>query len=70
MDDLEPVRSWYAEELRYAAGVKSAAVVRAFATVPRERFAGPGPWSILNAWEGYWTTPDGEIGRASCRERV
>ena len=58
MDDLEAVRSWYAEELRYAVGVKSAAVVRAFATVPRERFLGPGPWLICTgpAHDKYWST--------------
>ena len=31
MTDLQAVRSWYAEELRYASAVKSPAVVRAFA---------------------------------------
>jgi protein-L-isoaspartate(D-aspartate) O-methyltransferase len=58
MDDLEAVRSWYAEELRYAGGVKSPAVVRAFATVPRERFLGPGPWLICTgpANDRYWST--------------
>jgi protein-L-isoaspartate(D-aspartate) O-methyltransferase len=28
--------------------------------VPRERFAGPGPWRILDQGNGYWTTPDAE----------
>jgi protein-L-isoaspartate(D-aspartate) O-methyltransferase len=31
--------------------------VDAFATVPRERFVGPGPWRILQPDDGYWTTP-------------
>ena len=60
MTDLDAVRSWYAEELRYAAAVKSPAVVRAFATVPRERFLGPGPWLICTgeAPNKYWSTED------------
>jgi protein-L-isoaspartate(D-aspartate) O-methyltransferase len=62
MDDLEKVRAWYAEELRYAAAVQSAAVVRAFAAVPRERFLGPGPWQIGTgpAKNKYWPTPDAD----------
>ncbi len=62
MDDLAGVRAWYAEELRYAAAVKSAAVVRAFATVPRERFLGSGPWQICTgpAPDKYWPTPDAD----------
>lgn len=31
------------EELRFAAPIRGAAVVKAFATVPREHFLGPGP---------------------------
>lgn len=37
----------YAEEVRAVSNVRSAALVRAFATVPRERFLGPGPWQIV-----------------------
>lgn len=46
MSDLEAVRQVYAEEIRAVANVHSAALVRAFATVPREHFLGPGPWQI------------------------
>jgi protein-L-isoaspartate(D-aspartate) O-methyltransferase len=62
MNDLEQVRAWYAEELRYAAGVQAPAVVRAFATVPRERFLGPGPWQICSGPgpSKYWTTPSAD----------
>ena len=62
MNDLAAVRAWYAEELRYAAAVKSPAVVRAFATVPRERFLGPGPWQICtgDAPNKYWSTEDAD----------
>ena len=62
MNDLQTVRAWYAEELRYAAAVKSPAVVRAFASVPRERFLGPGPWQICTGAEidKYWSTEDAD----------
>ncbi len=43
---LDGCRAWYAEEIRFSANVQSAALVEAFARVPRERFVGPGPWQI------------------------
>jgi protein-L-isoaspartate(D-aspartate) O-methyltransferase len=57
---LARLRRWYAEELRFAGPVDSDAVLRAFATVPRERFLGPGPWQIYSdsGRGGYRTTPD------------
>ncbi len=58
---LAAARHRYAEELRYVAHVRSEAVVRAFATVPRERFLGPGPWRILDLrGDDYWLTPDAD----------
>jgi protein-L-isoaspartate(D-aspartate) O-methyltransferase len=45
--DLERARVDFAERLRQAVGLRSAALVRAFGTVPREHFVGPGPWKIL-----------------------
>jgi len=58
---LKSARRRYAQELRYVANVRSRAVLRAFATVPRERFLGPGPWQILGYnFEDYWTTPDAD----------
>jgi protein-L-isoaspartate(D-aspartate) O-methyltransferase len=57
--ELAAARQRYAEELRYVAHVRSDAVVRAFAAVPRERFLGPGPWRILDLrGDDYWLTPD------------
>jgi protein-L-isoaspartate(D-aspartate) O-methyltransferase len=52
------VRARYAEELRFTARVSSAAVIEAFATVPRERFVGPGPWRIRSPMnmDEYWLT--------------
>jgi protein-L-isoaspartate(D-aspartate) O-methyltransferase len=57
---VEEVRRWYAEGLRFAARVSSRPVIEAFATVPRERFVGPGPWRIRSPMrtQEYWTTED------------
>ncbi|HUA96933.1 MAG TPA: methyltransferase domain-containing protein [Terracidiphilus sp.] len=56
----EPVataRRFYAEELRFKTRMTSAAVFAAFASVPRERFVGPGPWRI-QSWGEFWFTGD------------
>ena len=39
-------RGFYAEEIAAVACVRSKALVRAFATVRREDFLGPGPWKL------------------------
>ncbi len=59
---IEEARQHYAEELRFTAKLGSRAVVDAFATVPRERFLGPGPWRVLSpmAMPEYWTTEDAD----------
>jgi protein-L-isoaspartate(D-aspartate) O-methyltransferase len=61
-DLLEEARRSYAEELRFTARLGSRAVIDAFATVPRERFFGPGPWRLLSpvALGDYWTTEDAD----------
>jgi protein-L-isoaspartate O-methyltransferase len=61
-DLIEEARHRYAEELRFTARLGSRAVIDAFATVPRERFFGPGPWRLLSpmALGEYWTTEDGD----------
>ena len=51
-DDLAPVREAYAEEIRRTVSLRSTALVRAFATVPRERFLAPGPWVITRLGPG------------------
>ena len=60
--DIKQARRWFAEELRHTAHVRSPPVVEAFATVPREHFAGPGPWRVLSPLSGpdYWTTDDAD----------
>jgi protein-L-isoaspartate(D-aspartate) O-methyltransferase len=59
--ELAAARRWYADDLRLQAPVnRNLAIVAAFATVPRERFLGPGPWRIMP--DGFraeaFTTPD------------
>ena len=48
MAGLEDARRAYAEELRFVADVQSETLIEAFASVPRERFLGPGPWQVMN----------------------
>lgn len=72
MDRFSKIRRRYAEHIRAAASLRSAVSVEAFATVPRERFLGPGPWQILSTERSLWrrlpwsfrgsyrTTPDSD----------
>ena len=39
-------REFYAEEIEATCGLTTPALARAFATVPREEFVGPGPWMV------------------------
>jgi protein-L-isoaspartate(D-aspartate) O-methyltransferase len=55
---LETERQRYAEELRQKAQLRSQAVVRAFAQVPREHYLGPGPWRVLDL--EYHSTADAD----------
>jgi protein-L-isoaspartate(D-aspartate) O-methyltransferase len=48
-------RRFYAEEIQAVANLQSSAVVDALATVPRERFLPPGPWTIRS--EGDFMAP-------------
>ena len=43
---VEECRRFYAEEIRVVAGVSSPGLIKAFASVPRERFLGPPPWQF------------------------
>lgn len=61
MRDTDAARERYAAEFAYTAHLTSAAVMRAFARVPRERYLGPGPWRIFQPYgRFYWTTPDAD----------
>jgi protein-L-isoaspartate(D-aspartate) O-methyltransferase len=44
--DLALYRRFFAEEIAATAGLKTAALIDALATVPRERFLRPGPWLV------------------------
>ena len=52
-------RRQLAEAIRAATGATSAALIAAFATVPRERFLPPGPWHVRDA-AGARVTKDAE----------
>jgi protein-L-isoaspartate(D-aspartate) O-methyltransferase len=55
--ELEIVRRAYAKRITFVAGVHDRRVEAAFASVPRERFLGRGPWPILRWDRGYVPTP-------------
>ena len=55
---IEAARRFYAEELRFVAHVETEDVIRAFASVPREKFLGLGPWLVMGDDRTYWRTPD------------
>ena len=46
-EELQRAREAYASEIRERAGLRSASLTRAFATVHREDYLGPGPWRIF-----------------------
>src|SRR5262245_41602414 len=45
-EDLTTWRRFFAEEIQAVVGIRTAALVEALATVPRERFLPPGPWAV------------------------
>jgi protein-L-isoaspartate(D-aspartate) O-methyltransferase len=62
---LEECRQFYSEEIRFAANINSAALIEAFARVPRENFLGSGPWKVASVDLGlggttYIQTPDAD----------
>ena len=52
---IESARRLYAEKLCRIDGISSPAILAAFATVPRERFVGPGPWMIQSSGTSRFT---------------
>jgi protein-L-isoaspartate(D-aspartate) O-methyltransferase len=62
---LEESRREFAEKIRAIAGLRSASLVQALATVPREEFLGPGPWLLTSPALGgrYQLTPDDDPRR-------
>ena len=70
--DLDLRRRFFAEELEAVAKLRTPALVDAFATVARERFLPPGPWTVLSdSGESFMmgtgvrtrTTPDADPAR-------
>jgi len=56
---IEHARRHFAEELRHLANIRDDRVIEAFATVPRERFVGDGPWHFYDQFEAqYWQAAD------------
>lgn len=58
---LQTIRRWYADDLRLRTPVvRNPSVIEAFATVARERFLGPGPWTVVpfHRPKEPFTTPD------------
>ena len=49
MMTLEDCRTFYAQEVRWAANLTSMALIEAYARVPREKYLGPPPWQIVSA---------------------
>jgi protein-L-isoaspartate(D-aspartate) O-methyltransferase len=62
MTDLMSSRRSYAQSITTAAGLKTAALIDALATVPREQFLRPGPWLVVGAADArkppQWTPDD------------
>jgi protein-L-isoaspartate(D-aspartate) O-methyltransferase len=56
---LEAHRRFFARLVTAKANVSSTRVQEAFATVERERYAGPGPWKIFTP-QGYIDTPNAD----------
>ncbi len=72
MIDLVQYRRFFAEEIEAVAKLQTPGLVDALATVPRERFLRPGPWTVLadtdftiGAAGRMRTTPDADPRRVS-----
>ncbi len=55
---IEHARRFYAEQLCRVNRIGSPALCAAFAAVPRERFVGPGPWTIQSGGSSWFTEDD------------
>jgi protein-L-isoaspartate(D-aspartate) O-methyltransferase len=68
--NIDQIRRQYAAEIRERAGLRSQRLVDAFATVPRERFLGPGPWKIAKPDPARWGEVAYEVTEDTSPERV
>ena len=55
------LRAFFASYVASRAGARDERIEQAFATVKREPFVGPGPWSIMLPGRGYLKTPDDDV---------
>jgi protein-L-isoaspartate(D-aspartate) O-methyltransferase len=60
-DSLARTRRRFAERIAKRQKITDQRLIEAFASVPRERYLGPGPWHVLRS-PGYSVTPNGEPG--------
>jgi protein-L-isoaspartate(D-aspartate) O-methyltransferase len=61
MSDVAAARRRYAEEIKNREQISSPRLLRAFATIPRERFVGQGPWRVRSQIvRDYWSTEDAD----------
>lgn len=67
MIDLDAQRRFYAEEMEVVANLRTPALVDALATIPREQFLAPGPWTFRSEMDfmggGPRRTPDADPRR-------
>jgi len=55
------IRQRYAEEIGANSNVTSPPLLKAFASVPREKFVAPGPWKVLSRMPGQLQTQVAEV---------
>lgn len=55
-ESLAEVRRRFAERIAKQQNVSDARLIKAFASVPREHFLGPGPWHVMENTTGYVVT--------------
>jgi protein-L-isoaspartate(D-aspartate) O-methyltransferase len=63
--EIATIRRAYAKQVLASVQVHDARLEAAFAAVERERYLGPGPWSILRT-SGYMPTPDADPAHLYC----
>ena len=59
-DRAKKLREFYAELVCAGVNEDRPEIEQAFRAIPREPFAGPGPWSIMAGMRRYITTPDND----------
>jgi protein-L-isoaspartate(D-aspartate) O-methyltransferase len=63
LTDLASRRRFFAEEIEAVANLKTASLVEALATIPREQFLPRGPWLVQGDISGPRQTPDADPSR-------